>query len=332
MEKYIAAFVSGAAAIAINASALAQTVVHGGTAHDQTHSSKIGSASPSKQVTQGSDQPETAEREDSDEDSARASAPYNDPENPPTYRNGIGPDPDGDSNPATLTRGISKIGDAAEAAFDPPYQVVTFEAPPGSHDDSINKQYTNKYGVKFSKGLRRQICEGQRYFKYNSQCTYLRAPSGKYAALYADEFKRPLNIEFANPVCIAAMAIYPTGGKEGEQYEVTLQGYDSAGEKLDPATLKFTWTKDTFRWRHMAGAYYLEQPAHRLEVSMKSIDQSDKAVRFLIDDLAFVENSCDTAIDAIKNTAPSQPADESAENGAGDGPEYADEDGAGDNP
>ena len=213
---------------------------------------------------------------------------------PVTYGNGVGPDPDGDTNPATNTRAVSKIGDAAEAAFDPPYQVVTFEAPPGGHNDVIRKEYEDKFGVTFSRGLNRQICEGQRYFQYNSQCTYLRAPSGQYAAVYQDDFSRPLRIRFAEPVCVAAMAIYPTGGKEGEVFEVTLQGYDANEQKLDAAKAKFTWTKDTFRWRHMAGAYFLGQKAQRVDVSMRSLDPKEKGkvVRFLLDDVAFIEESC----------------------------------------
>ena len=232
--------------------------------------------------------------------------PYDDPENIPTHGNGLGPDPDGDTNPATNTHAISKIGDAAEAAFDPPYRVVTFEVPPGDHDDKIRKQYKDNFGVVFSRGLSRQICEGQRYFQYNSQCTYLRAPSGQYAAVYDDEYKRPLRIRFAEPVCVAAMAIYPTGGKEGEEFEVTLQGYDADENKLDPAKLKFSWTKDTFRWRHMAGAYFLQERANRVDVSMRSLDDKEKGkpVRFLIDDVAYVEDSCSEAISSVAAAPP----------------------------
>lgn len=224
---------------------------------------------------------------------------------PITHGNGVGPDPDGDTNPATNTRAISKIGDAAEAAFDPPYQVVTFEAPPGRHNDVIRKDYQKDFGVTFSRGLNRQICEGQRYFQYNSQCTYLRAPSGQYAAVYQDDYSRPLRIRFAQPVCVAAMAIYPTGGKEGETFEVTLQGYDANDQKLDAAKVKFKWTKDTFRWRHMAGAYFINQKAQRVDVSMRSLDPRErgKIVRFLLDDVAFIESACSgndlpTAIEA----------------------------------
>jgi len=245
--------------------------------------------------------------EASDENEAHPH-PYNDPEEIPTSGNGIGPDPDGDTNPATNTHAISKIGDAAEAAFDPPYRVVTFEAPPGSHDDKIRKQYDDNFGVSFSRGLSRQICEGQRYFQYNSQCTYLRAPSGQYAAVYEDEYKRPLRIRFAEPVCVAAMAIYPTGGKEGEEFEVTLQGYDADENKLDPATLKFSWTKDT-------GAYFLQERANRVDVSMKSLDNKEKGkpVRFLIDDVAYVEESCSEAIASVADAPPATSASDDEE-------------------
>ena len=49
------------------------------------------------------------------------------------HENGIGPDPDNETNPATITGAISIVGDAALAADDPPYAVVTFEPPPGGH-------------------------------------------------------------------------------------------------------------------------------------------------------------------------------------------------------
>lgn len=225
----------------------------------------------------------------------------------PQNRNGIGPDPDGDTNPATNTRIFSKIGDEAEAAFDPPYQVVTFEAPPGRHLEKIRNQYGDDLGVKFSRGLTRQICEGQRYFQYDSQCTYMRAPSGRFAAAYRDDFSRPLRIRFDQPVCVAAMAIYPTGGKEGERFEVTLQGYDENENALSPAKISFQWTKDTFRWRHMAGAFYPNRQASRVDVSMKSLDpkERNKIVRFLIDDVAFIEGGCseDDAAAGITPTA-----------------------------
>ena len=227
-------------------------------------------------------------------DQDHSASPHYHDDAPVTHGNGVGPDPDGDTNPATNTRAISKIGDAAEAAFDPPYRVVTFEAPPGRHNDVIRKDYQKDFGVTFSRGLNRQICEGQRYFQYNSQCTYLRAPSGQYAAVYQDDYRRPLRIRFEQPVCVAAMAIYPTGGKEGEIFEVTLQGYDSNDQKLDAAKVKFKWTQDTFRWRHMAGAYFTNQKAQRVDVSMRSLDPKEKGkiVRFLLDDVAFIENAC----------------------------------------
>lgn len=244
---------------------------------------------------------ETEDKDDSEHQHPHRPNPYNDPEKIASHGNGIGPDPDGDTNPATKTIGLSKIGDAAEASFDPPYRVVTFEAPPGSHNDNIIKQYTDKFGVSFSKGLSRQICEGQRYNKYDSKCTYLRAPSGQFAAAYHDEYDRPLRIDFNQPVCLAAMAIYPTGGKEGEEFEVTLQGYDTAENKLEPAKLQFSWTKDTFRWRHMAGAHFVDERANRIDVSMKSLDSKEqgKPVRFLIDDVAFIETACSDVADTV---------------------------------
>ncbi|MEE2693088.1 MAG: hypothetical protein VX640_16285 [Pseudomonadota bacterium] len=221
------------------------------------------------------------------------------------HRNGVGPDPDGDTNPATNTRAMARIGDAAEAALDPPYQVITFETPPGKHGDKIGLQYAKDFGVTFGKGLSRQVCEGQRYFRYDSDCTYRRAPSGRYAALYQDEWRRPLEINFANPVCAAALAIYPTGGKEGEQYRVRIQPYTADGRKLARATVRFSWTQDTFRWRLMAGAFMLGERASRIEVNVDSIDDKKKNVRFLIDDVAFIESGCEETLTEIADAAAS---------------------------
>lgn len=222
------------------------------------------------------------------------------------HRNGIGPDPDGDTNPATNTRAMARIGDAAEAALDPPYRVITFETP-GKHGEKIGLQYAKEFGVAFGPGVTRQICEGQRYFRYDSDCTYRRAPSGRFAALYQDAWRRPLEIHFANPVCVAALAIYPTGGKEGEDYRVRIQPYAADGRKLPRASVRFSWTQDTFRWRLMAGAFMLKERASRIEVEVDSIDQRRKNVRFLIDDVAFVENGCDEALAEIVDAAESAP-------------------------
>jgi hypothetical protein len=206
--------------------------------------------------------------------------------------NGYGADPDGDSNPAVNTQLIVKIGDAAEASLDPPFRVVTFEAPPGSHGDSIRMQYADNYGVWFSRGLSRQICEGQRYFRYDSQCTYMRAPSGKYAALYDDAWGRPLRVRYSDPVCAAAFAIYPTGGEEGERFKITLQPYADDETKLTPVDYYFNWTQDTFRWRLMAEAFFLDQKANRVDVNIESKTHKEKVVRFLVDDVAYVSDEC----------------------------------------
>ena len=211
------------------------------------------------------------------------------------HENGVGPDPDGDSNPATVTRGFSRIGDAAEAADDLPHQVITFEAPPGAHGEKIRKQYEEAFGVAFGPGLTQQICEGQRYFRYDSMCTYFAAPSGKYAAGYGDALSRPLIIDFDAPICLATMAIYPTGGEEEERFELTLLGRTVDDAPLGPAVITFTWTDNTIRWRHMAGVYFLGEKARRLEINMRSLTNKKRIVCFLIDDFAFIEDACEAA-------------------------------------
>lgn len=219
--------------------------------------------------------------------------------------NGTGADRDGDSNPAVNTRLIARIGDAAEAALDPPFRIVTFEAPPGDHNDVIRDQYFGGFGVKFSNGLKRQICKGQRYFRYDTECTYMAAPSGKYAAVYRDDWRRPLRIGFDKPACAAALAIYPTGGDEDEPFEITLQPYAADETKLASVKYQFTWTHDTFRWRLMAGAFFVGQKATRLDVNIKSQKTEKKIVRFLIDDVAFIADDCVVALaDIAAETAP----------------------------
>ncbi|NOX94524.1 MAG: hypothetical protein GXP04_05340 [Alphaproteobacteria bacterium] len=221
------------------------------------------------------------------------------------HENGIGPDPDNDSNPATITGTISITGDAAEAADDPPYAVITFEPPPGEHGDVIKDIYKDEFGVEFGPGLTRQICEGQRRFLYNSMCTYAAAPSGKFSAGYLNYLNSPLVIKFERPVCVVTMAIYPTGGKEGEPFEFTIEGWTEDDKKLPNAVAKFNWTNNTVRWRHMAGAYYLDQPATKISISMESKDggEAKKVLRYLIDDLAFVETACEDALAAIAEKA-----------------------------
>ncbi|MEQ1929565.1 MAG: hypothetical protein ABL957_03405 [Parvularculaceae bacterium] len=206
--------------------------------------------------------------------------------------NGEGPDPDGDSNPAVNTQLFARIGDAAEAALDPPFQIVTFEAARIKHGEKIGEEKVGDRKVKFSNGLSRQICKGQLYFRYDTQCTYMAAPSGEMAALYREEWGRPLKVAFDQPVCAAALAAYPTGGQEGERYEIRLQPYDADSKKLQAAAYQFQWTNDTYRWRLMAGAFFGAAKATRMDVNIVSLTNPKKVVRFLIDDVAFIENDC----------------------------------------
>ena len=222
-----------------------------------------------------------------------------------THENGVGPDPDGDGNPATDTGGLSITGDAALVTDDPPYDVITFETTPDRHGEAIGAQYKDEFGVSFGAGLTRQICEGQRRFAYDTMCTYEAAPSGAFAAGYADVLNRPLTIAFDRPVCVATMAIYPTGGKEGEPFTLTIDAWDADGATLPSVDIDFEWTKETIRWRHMAGAYYLDKPAARIAVGMKSRDRKERAklLRFLIDDLALIEDGCEAALAEIAERA-----------------------------
>ncbi|MCA8887472.1 MAG: hypothetical protein KDA46_01495 [Parvularculaceae bacterium] len=222
--------------------------------------------------------------------------------------NGVGADPDRDGNPATNTRAMARIGDPADEKLDAPFRVITFEPPPGKHGDKISNAYAKEFGVTFSDRLTRQICEGQRYFQYDSLCTYLAPPSGAYAAVYRDDWKRPLSINFATPVCAASLAVYPTGGKEGEKFKITLQPWNG-DTKLSPARINLTWTKDTFRWRSMVGAFFNGVGATRVDVMVEGSSGKTDFVQFLVDDVAFVESGCEELLGEIENAAGYETAD-----------------------
>lgn len=218
------------------------------------------------------------------------------------HENGIGPDPDRDTNPATDTRVVSFIADAAEASDDPPYVVISFEPPPGKHGEAIRKDFKDGYGVEFGRGLSWQVCKGQRRFSYDTMCTYEAPTSGEFAAGYLNYLNAPLLISFDRPVCIVTMSIYPTGGKEGEPFEFKIEGWTADGQKLSTAIAEFEWTNNTVRWRNMAGAYFIDQRAMKITVSMRSKDatQAKDTLRYLIDDFAFIDEGCDAALDDIK--------------------------------
>ncbi|MFZ5616789.1 MAG: hypothetical protein ACOZAA_05645 [Pseudomonadota bacterium] len=216
--------------------------------------------------------------------------------------NGYGPDPDGDTNPATKTRAIANIG-ATDVKLDPRFTILTFEPPPGAHGRVIKNQYTEKYGVAFGKGLEWQICDGQRYFEYDSLCTYIRPPSGSFAAYYRDDWRRPLSVSFAKPVCAVMMSIYPTGGKEDERFRATLKAKNANGDAVGSAKITFAWTQDTFRWRAMVGGFFLKEPAADIDVMVQRVEGAGDDIQFLIDDLAYVESGCEAILEQIKDVA-----------------------------
>jgi len=224
------------------------------------------------------------------------------------HENGIGPDPDKDTNPATITGPEALLGDAAAAADDPSFAVITFEAPPGGHGDVIINAYKKEFGVSFLPKITRQICKGQRHFQYNSMCTYEAAPSGRYAAGYRNFSHRPLTVAFEEPVCAVALAVYPTGGKDAEEFTLTIEAWDEDDSPLPGKEAKFEWTSNTVRWLNMSGAYYLDRKAKKIEISLKGKEERD-VMRFLIDDFAFVTDGCRETLDDIAG-------DEDAANGA----------------
>ena len=193
--------------------------------------------------------------------------------------NGYGVDRDGDGNPATNVRGFFH-SDLADTALNPPFNVVNFEPPTARHGDAVRSQYKKRYGVSFSDGLVLQACEGQQYFEYNSTCTYLKPPSGAHAALYQSDSERALQIRFDEPVCAASLAIYPTGGREGERFRADLTMYrteDGVERKVGASKIDFTWTRDTFRWRSKLMAFLNSGSADRIDVKIRSRGAPAKA-------------------------------------------------------
>ena len=221
------------------------------------------------------------------------------------HENGIGPDPDGDTNPATDTRALPFVGRVLVDAEGSAFPVVHFEPPPGTHGEAIVQDYYGKYGVKFGPGLTWQICEGQRHFQYNSMCTYQAPTSGRFAAGYRSALNEPLAMEFDQPVCLVTMSIYPTGAEQGERFEFAIQGWDADDRPLDHARLEFEWESETVIFDNIAGAYFMDTPAKRITVSMKSLDKYDpqnvSTLRYLIDDLAFISGKCQDAVDEVES-------------------------------
>lgn len=250
------------------------------------------------------------------------------------HENGIGADPDRDTNPATVTGGFYAERPKSD---NPPYEAISFEAPPGRHGDIIEKAFSDAsasktFSVSFSPSVQRQICDGVQRFRYDTLCTYDAAPTGRYAVGYEDILNTPLTMEFDSPVCVVSMAIYPTGGKEGENFTIKIEGWDDNDKKLETVKVPFEWTKQTVRWRYIAGAYYLDERASKIKVSMTSArrikledgedyiepDPADylspeernkpkpatrqKRVRYLIDDLALVDYGCEAALKQIRES------------------------------
>ncbi len=220
------------------------------------------------------------------------------------HENGIGPDPDGDSNPATDTRVTPFVGRVLTDAEGSTFPVVHFEPPPGTHGEPIIQDYQEEYGVKFGPGLSWQICEGQRHFQYNSMCTYEAPTSGRFAAGYRNRLNRPLAIEFDQPACLVTMSIYPTGAKQNESFAFEIKGWDADDRPLDVARVEFEWESETVIFDNIAGAHFVDTPAKRITVSMRSLDSHNPknidTLRYLIDDLAFISGSCEAAVDEVE--------------------------------
>ena len=219
--------------------------------------------------------------------------------------NGYGRDLDGDGNPATDAIGYYRITPIGEAELDPPFRLLTFEPPRTAHNRPVTTQYKKPYGVSFSPGLFAQLCDGQRYFQYDTSCTYLAPPSGKYAAVYHDDRRRPLQITFDRPICAASLGVIPTGGREGEVFVIALDFYKEGPggyERIARSRIDVTWTENTFRWRNMIDAFFVDRAADRIDVTIRSRSRLSENFDFLIDDLAFIVDDGLNTGDACRAT------------------------------
>ena len=129
------------------------------------------------------------------------------------------------------------------------------------------------------------------------------SPSGSFAAYYRDDWKRPLTVTFKKPVCAVMASVYATGGKEGEKFKVTLNAKKANGDPAGTANVTFAWTQDTFRWRVMAGGFFLQEDASSIDVTVARTENAGDVLQFLIDDLAFVETGCEAVLEEIKDVA-----------------------------
>ena len=218
------------------------------------------------------------------------------------HENGIGPDPDGDTNPATITRVVAFQGASEKLNTSAPYHLITFEPPPGRHGELIIKDYGEEFGATFSKGLRWQECRGSRHGLYDSLCVYPAPTSGVFAAVYETANNKPLTIEFEKPACLATMSIYPTGGEDGEQFTLFISGWDEEGNRLTQASETFSWQKNIVRFDNLAGAFFDGAPAKKLSVTLTRANKPYENIRFLIDDLGFVSEQCETAVADIERS------------------------------
>lgn len=218
------------------------------------------------------------------------------------HENGVGPDPDGDTNPATQTRGVAFVADGVSAEETPPYPIIRFEPPNGAHGAALKDKAFKDDGVRFSAGLSLQECRARRNFREKTLCTYPAAASGQYAGGYANDDGEALTITFDKPVCLVTMALYPTGGEEDEEFVMKINGASEDGEMLEASNVAFPWRANTVRWKNMAGVYFTGAKAKGVSVLVRSATETDRIepVRFLIDDIAYVSDNC---ADALKNVS-----------------------------
>lgn len=191
-------------------------------------------------------------------------------------RNGVGgphdgrsTDYDGDGNPSTNVHGFDQ---ELDPAFDPPWLVLGFEKKNG-HGDAIKKATVNGHKLSFSDGLSRQICDGPRYFRYDSKCPYLKPPSGEFAAYYRNDLAKPLNVDFEKPVCAVSMAIYPSGGREGEEFEAIIEAYrdgELVTERRVAKAVDLTWSVDVIQPETSAGRFEEVGGFDRVAVRVRS--------------------------------------------------------------
>ena len=154
----------------------------------------------------------------------------------------------------------------------------------------LTNQYESDFGVTFGAGASVHFCTRQTDDVMASMCQYPRAASGQRVAAYdvrtggADA----MTLTFSRPVDALSVRINPTGGAQDELFTFVMTGFDANGNRSGANAVAFNWFQDAFTWPNTATLKTDGAPFARVTLEMRRNAVGNRAVRFLIDDLAIV--------------------------------------------